>query len=207
MNARNHLESGFTLVEVLVTVLILGLLAAVVFPVVADRAGDADPTVVSNDLANLRSGAELFLLDMRNVLPGDVEDLVNRPTTSATTSTNNDAASKGSFSAGNTDRWDGPYIDLSIASTTNETNNDPANIRTTGFDGQIINDFRLYDPLNNATGASASAENFLALRVDGLATSDFNDVDEQIDGGDGELNGKARFLSGKMYFLVMPLKN
>lgn len=200
MNDR-HAESGFTLVEVLVTVLILGLLAAVVFPVVANRAGDADPTVVSNDLANIRSGAELFLLDMRNVLPGDVEDLVNRPSTAITAA---DIATKGNFSSGNNDRWDGPYVDLGIASNTNENEE---SVRTTGFDGQVVNDFKIYDPADNTTTTTASAENFLAVRVDALATSDFNDVDEQIDGSDGELSGKVRFLSGKLFFLALPLKN
>lgn len=198
--SERRFQSGFTLVEVLVTVVILGLLAAVVFPVVADRASDADPAVVANDLANFRTGTELFRLDVRPALPGDVEDLINRPTST-------DASlSSGGYSNGQINNWEGPYVDISVSSGAVST----TVVRTTAFDGQVLNGFVQFDADVNFPigGTTTTTPNFLAIRISNLATSEFNEVDGLIDNEPtgGQASGKFRFVNNVAYFLAQPIK-
>ena len=74
---RNALRTGFTLVELLVTLILLGLLTAIVFPIVVQQIDDAEPTKVANDLANIKTGIEVFHLNVRPRWPGDLEDLTH----------------------------------------------------------------------------------------------------------------------------------
>lgn len=200
-------EDGFTLIEVLVTVLILGLLAAVVFPVVANRAGDADPAVVANDLANLRTGMELFQLDVRPALPGDLEDLVNQIATDGSDQTP-DAQS---FTTGQQTRWNGPYVDLSVPDGLNPA----SSAKETAFNGSVINDLDLFDVETNTVTTTVSNADFVSIRITGLATAEFEDVNDQIDGdnepdgtgaSDSQSIGKLRFIGGDAMFLALPFK-
>ena len=70
---------GFTLVEVLVTTVVIGVLAAVVLPALAKQTSAADPARVSSDLNNIKMGIEVFSQNLRPDYPGDLEDLVNQP--------------------------------------------------------------------------------------------------------------------------------
>ena len=77
--ARVH--SGFTLIEVMVVVVILGILAALVVPRVLDRPDEARITKVKQDILALESAFNLYKLD-NYVYPSTdegVEALVNKP--------------------------------------------------------------------------------------------------------------------------------
>lgn len=210
MNARRKHEKdeGFTLVEVLVTVLILGLLAAVVFPVVIQQVDKADPTAASNDLANLRSGIELFSLDVRPKQPSELEHLSDAI---ATTESDVDGTS---YESSDTDAWDGPYIDAAIGDGTSRT----ATSVATGFDAELVNGLAIYDQSANSvastTGGVSSAD-FIAINFEGLTSSDFTDLNDQID-GEGEStpedNGRLRVVDSNNYsdstfFLAVPVRN
>lgn len=218
-------ESGFTLVEVLVTVLILGLLAAVVFPVVIPQVNKADPTVASNDLANLKSGVELFQLDVRPATPGDLEDLANQITTT-------DAdVDGGTYATGDSTQWDGPYVDLAHPEVAVATTADTAT--TTGFDAPILSDlyrFNTATTTSNNTSSEPTAANtdFVAMRILDLTVDQFERLNDQIDGegetdgsgaGNSQEEGNLRFDAGTAdldgdgsndtatYFLAVPFKN
>ena len=58
--ARNPLPLGFTLIEILIVVVILGILAAVVVPQFANASSDANDSSVRTQLQTIRQQIEYF---------------------------------------------------------------------------------------------------------------------------------------------------
>lgn len=200
-DSRRDSGDGFTLIEVLVTLLILGLLAGVLFPVVVQQVNDADPVRVSNDMENLRTGIELFQLDLRPREPESIEDLVH--------AVGDEPGLDGSnYNTAQQNDWDGPYVDVAMIDDA-----PLASSTGTGFSGVIVNGFERYDADNNATttAANISDADFVAVRVDSLTASEFELVNDQIDGeqetdANDATNGRVRFLSGsKLFYLATPI--
>lgn len=55
-----HRNKGFTLVEILIVVIILGILAAIVIPQFTEASNDARESALASDLQTLRSQLELY---------------------------------------------------------------------------------------------------------------------------------------------------
>lgn len=84
--------SGFTLVELLVVLVILGLLAGLVGPRVLGQLGGAKTKTAAVQIKDLEQAAELFRLDVGRFPSNDegLEALVHRP--------------------GSASGWNGPYL-------------------------------------------------------------------------------------------------
>lgn len=82
MSSGPFRSRGFTLIEVMVVVVILGILAAVVVPKVMDRPDAARVTKAKTDLRAIKSALSLYKLDNFNYPSTDqgLQALVERPT-------------------------------------------------------------------------------------------------------------------------------
>ena len=65
------LKSGFTLIEILIVVIILGILAAIVIPQFTEASSEARESTLVSNLHTLRSQIGLYKVQHDDVLPGD----------------------------------------------------------------------------------------------------------------------------------------
>jgi general secretion pathway protein G len=73
---------GFTLIELMVVLVIIGILAALIVPNVLDRADDARTTAAKTDITNLNQALKLYKLDNQRY-PGaeqGLQALIAKPT-------------------------------------------------------------------------------------------------------------------------------
>jgi len=119
-------EAGFTLIEVMVVVVILGILAAVVVQRVIDRPDEARVTKAKQDILTLESAINLYKLDNQLYPTTDegLEALVNKPANAR------NWKSGGYIARLPNDPWNTPYQYLSPGT------NGPVDIYSLGADKQ-----------------------------------------------------------------------
>ncbi len=80
-------KSGFTLVEILIVIVVLGILAAIVVPQFSDASSDAKTSSLVSNLQTIRSQIQMYKIHHGGELPGDgtasVTDALTKYTTSA----------------------------------------------------------------------------------------------------------------------------
>ncbi len=76
-------EKGFTLVELLIVVIILGILAAVAIPQFGSSTDDAKLSTLDSNLAELRNAVELYYHEHDSVYPGEYKSTDNASATLA----------------------------------------------------------------------------------------------------------------------------
>lgn len=82
MNYRSY-QAGFTIVEVMVVVVIIGILAAIIVPKVMSRPDQARIVKVKQDILAIQSALDLYKLDNGTYPSTDqgLQALVSKPTT------------------------------------------------------------------------------------------------------------------------------
>ena len=82
-NRRPGPRPGFTLIELMVVLVIIGVLAALIVPNVLNRADDARITAARTDVNNLMQALKLYRLDNQRYPTNDqgLQALVARPST------------------------------------------------------------------------------------------------------------------------------
>ena len=80
---RRRVQAGFTLIELMVVLVIIGALAALIVPNVLDRADDARATAARTDVNNLVQALKLYRLDNQRYPTAEqgLRALIARPTT------------------------------------------------------------------------------------------------------------------------------
>jgi len=80
---RRAVQAGFTLIELMVVLVIIGVLAALIVPNVLDRADDARVTAARTDVTNLMQALKLYKLDNQRYPSTEqgLQALLVKPTT------------------------------------------------------------------------------------------------------------------------------
>lgn len=128
LEARKNHQQGFTLIEIMVVVIIIGILAAIVAPNVIGRVDDAQLTKAHAEISNIGNALKFYRLDNFRYPTTEqgLSALVTRP---------NDPNVKNWKSGGYLDRlpkdpWGNPYEYL------NPGNNSAIDVYTLGRDGR-----------------------------------------------------------------------
>ena len=80
---HRRIQAGFTLIELMVVLVIIGVLAALIVPNVLDRADDARATAAKTDVNNLVQALKLYRLDNQRYPTAEqgLQALIVKPTT------------------------------------------------------------------------------------------------------------------------------
>jgi prepilin-type N-terminal cleavage/methylation domain-containing protein len=205
MPVNTRRRRGFTLGEVLISVAILAILAALTMPTVSHELTKGNPSQAAGDLFAMRDGMNRFVSDVGRY-PGAVDQLVRPIWTkvaktpyllgSATTCVANCL----SYGISDSLRWRGPYV-----------NKDTSYVRTTGFGWTIDNPITAaqmaitgYDP-SNASGTQMWA----ILTIQNVDTLDWEALDKLYDDGlatSGAIRWTSTGTTPKMLkFLAIPI--
>jgi general secretion pathway protein G len=172
--SKSTRRRAFTLPEVLVTVTIVAVLAAVVVPAVLNQVSKGDTAGLAGDVGALRAAITSFTTDTRHY-PARIEDLINKPS-SGDLDLLGQAYGQTAVNA-----WKGPYF------PTSQTVNSASNYTTTAYGLVIDDDFE---------APSTSNGNFITLVFTNTpSAANLATIDRLFDSGDGSV-GDASVLNG-----------
>ena len=146
----NRTNKGFTLVEILIVVIILGILAAIVIPQFTNASQDARTSSLQSDLQTLRSQVELYKFQHLDKYPWQkptdgTADTAANFWLRMTTKTDSAGAAGGNF---------GPYVQSR-----------PTNPFVAGTDGQDVD-------ISDTTGAASTKGWFIDTTLSKVSPGD-----------------------------------
>ena len=178
-----QLRRGFTLAEVLVTLAIIAIMAAVLLPALNQQISKGDTGRLASDLTNIQTAAQAFLSDVHRY-PSTLSQL----TTAVGTTDINSIAIPAALQA----KWKGPYISRDVVSNT-------------GGGGTIADAFQ-------KVTATTSNIPYLTINVTPIAPSDFANIEAVLDEGTASSTsssaGNIRYnaASSTLSFLALPIQ-
>lgn len=176
-------RSGFTLAEVLVTLAIIAVLAAVLLPALNSQINKGDAGRVAQDLNSLQAGSQAFYSDIHRY-PSDVSHL-----TTAITASQTDILGV-TYPSAYVAKWRGPYITKDVVSPTAAGTITSAFSRTTG----------------------ANSISYVTVSVTNVSASDFAKIEDALDEGTSSstssTSGLVRWSStnSTLTYLMMPIQ-
>jgi general secretion pathway protein G len=90
VNRKSKIVNGFTLVEMLLVITIIGILAALVIPKMVGRSEQARQAAAHADISSIKTALDAFEVD-NGFYPKSLQDLIQQPS--------------------NAKNWHGPYLD------------------------------------------------------------------------------------------------
>lgn len=174
---------GFTLAEVLVTLSIIAIMAAVLLPALNSQIGKGDAGRVASDLTNIQTGAQAFLSDVHRY-PSSLAHL-----TTAITSANTDILGS-TYPNALASKWKGPYLQKDAIS--------PSGL------GSIQTAF--------TTTTGANSINYLSVVLNNVSHADFQRIEDLLDEGinssTSSTSGLVRYssTSSNLTYLALPIQ-
>jgi prepilin-type N-terminal cleavage/methylation domain-containing protein len=179
-------RSGFTLAELLVTMAIMAVLAAVLIPAVAGNIGKSDAARAMNDLTSIRTGLEQFVSDVHRY-PSKVSHLTNQVLSTAKD------VNLAAYGVGLAGRWKGPYLARDTLGGGLQT----------GFGAIVL------DTLTRVL-ITAGGTNYVTVLIAGINQTDFNRMDIEMDGTVSATTGNLRWVTGTtvdtVKYLTIPIQ-
>lgn len=172
-------RSGFTLAEVLVTLAIIAVMAAVLLPALNSQLSKGDTGRLASDFTNIQTGAQAFVSDVHRY-PATVSQL-----TTALSGTPTDLLTV-AIPATLVAKWKGPYINRDVGNTAG---------------GAISTSF--------ASVAGGNGVNYLTVTVTGISLTDFTNIEAILDegvAGAASSTGSIRYTGTTLTFLALPIQ-
>lgn len=165
------MKHGFTLIEILVALVLIGLLAGTLMPAVINQLNRGETNRITEDLAALERGAKAFRTDVSR-WPGGLDDLVSAPTTADRDIEGN------AFPTGLAGRWAGPYLEIGTI---------PGDTLISGGGAIIDSVF---------TSLAWGSANFVVMKAIGVSADDTREISVIVDGDTATTGGKVRWKAG-----------
>jgi general secretion pathway protein G len=152
ISAGRRAAAGFSLIEILITLVIVAILAVVVVPTATSRLSAGRGTALANELASIGTALRAFRTNT-GTFPKNLDELTTASTASLTYCGTTDATKLA--------KWNGPYISRWVTGD------------YSGSDNYII---------RNALVYTAGTPSYLAVVIDNVAADVARAAEEQIDG-------------------------